>query len=132
MTSCITSGCSNQEEPKNVAQKITVQKLYSQGNYGDINKVFDTIKVANVVKLLGNTKWEKATVEMDRKPDYKFIIEPVYAEASTKQDTYSMWISQNKDTIEVIKGTDKYVHLNKDDANKWYHGLLGVELKATK
>lgn len=77
-------------------------------------KIEDNETVKSVMGILLNVQWENAKVEMSRQPDYKFLTVNIDPTVSYEPVTYAIWLSPNKDTLEVIiEGNSKYGKVSK-------------------
>lgn len=137
--SIIIAGCSNEStnESSNGVKiertEIIVQKRVGEENkYEQHNKITDNATVINVMDILSNISWENAKVDMVHPPDYKFNFENK-DEQSKSNKLYDLWISPNKDKIElVIERKSKYAQLDKDNSAELFEILTGVKLSDLK
>ncbi|QDQ02352.1 hypothetical protein FOH38_18750 [Lysinibacillus fusiformis] len=113
-------------------QKIIVEKQYDTGTYEDFQEITNRKKVNVVKKILRNAKWQQMKVDMAREADYQFGFQFVNPNIQTKAIPYSIWISPNKDTLEVVAGDNQYVHLNSEDSQKLFEALTDTNLADTK
>lgn len=122
----ITASCSIER------QRIDVQKLSDTGTYEDFKEITDTKKVSTAKKILHNAKWEKAKVDMEREADYQFVFQYTNPEIEAKAVLYSVWISPNKDSLEVVQEDSQYVHLSNEDSNKLFKAITETNLSDVK
>lgn len=74
-------------------------------------------------------KWKNAAVSMVYHADYRFHFEDTSKKQKSNGASYSLWISPNKDKIElVIDGKVKYVQLNKEKSQKLFKIITGKSL----
>ena len=67
-----------------------------------------------VLDILQNVSWENAKVSMSRQPDYKILTVNTDPTVSYEPVTYDVWLSPNKDILEVIiEGHSKYGKVSK-------------------
>lgn len=124
----VTTSCSNQDE-----QKIMVQRFNpAENNYEDYKEIADAKKVSTARKILHNAKWTNAKVDMSREADYRFVFQYINPALEAKAALYSIWISPNQDTLEVVQGGNQYVHLNKDDSERLYEVITELNLSSIK
>lgn len=88
-------------------------------NYTVYKKIEDNETVKTVLDILLNVPWENAKVLMSRQPDYKIRTVNIDQVVSYEPATYAVWLSPNKDILEVIiEGQSKYGKVAKDDVIK--------------
>ena len=119
----ITAGCAGMER-----QKIEVDKLNDLGVYEAFKEITKLKKVSVVKDILHNADWEKIKVDMAREADYQFVFQFVDPDIHAKAVTYSVWIGPDKDTLEVVKGDDQYVHFNKEDSSRLFEAITETNL----
>ncbi|MGE7094262.1 hypothetical protein ACQKII_23095 [Lysinibacillus sp. NPDC048646] len=119
----MTASCAGIER-----QIIIVEKQYETGMYEDFQEITNRKKVNVVKKILHNAKWQQMKVDMAREADYQFIFQFVDPNIQTKAILYSIWISPDKDTLEVVAGDNQYVHLNNEDSQKLFEALTDTNL----
>jgi hypothetical protein len=124
----LTAGCSN--GIKNEGNRIVVEKQVDQtDNYKYYNEVTNSKEVQKAKNILQSIKWENAYVNMAYPPHYKFHFEGTDENQKSDKLVYELWISPNKDKIElVIAGEGKYVQLSKDKSNELFKIIAGNEL----
>ncbi|CAM4276598.1 hypothetical protein BAMA_07870 [Bacillus manliponensis] len=111
---CI-AGCVKEE--KQEEQKIKVQKrIGDDGGYEEFKEVNDPIEVGKVENILNDTNWIKAKFEMSRPPDYQFLFQFKNPDIKAKVVLYRVWVSSNKETLEIIRGDDQYAKLTKEQS----------------
>ncbi|HFK1449285.1 TPA: hypothetical protein ACGXMV_000460 [Bacillus pacificus] len=109
----IVTGCSN--IIGNEDQTIKVQK-HVDNKYEDLKVVTDNKQVRQVKKILNDAHFENKKVEMSRPADYHFIFQFKNPKIEAKAVLYQIWISPNKDKIEIIAGNSQYVQLEGKNA----------------
>jgi RNA polymerase-interacting CarD/CdnL/TRCF family regulator len=75
-------------------------------------------------KVLGEAKWQKAKMEMSRKPDYQFYFES----NATDQAIYRVWVTPDNSQLQVIRGTDEYAKLTQEQSDILHEVLTGSKL----
>ncbi|EOD00705.1 hypothetical protein L21TH_1306 [Caldisalinibacter kiritimatiensis] len=127
-----TSGCSNEDIIR--ADRIVVEKRITETNvYKPINEIDDKSEIQNVKDILDIINWENVMVQMVRFPDYKFYFENFNEESQSDRLTYHLWISPNKDKIElVIESKSKYIQLNKEKSIELFKIIVGKKLTEIK
>ncbi|MCC3359275.1 hypothetical protein [Bacillus sp. REN16] len=117
MTGCLSN-------PDNEDQYIDIQKrIGNENNYEDFKKITDNDQVQKVKKILNEADWEKAKVEMNRPPDYQFIFQFKNPNIEAKAVLYELW--ENKYSLELKRGSDEYVQLNKEDSEVLLEIIVG-------
>lgn len=87
-------------------------------NYTVYKKIEDNETVETVLDILLNVPLENAKVLMPQ-PDYKIRTVNIDPAVSYEPLTYAVWLSPNKDILEVIiEGQNKYGRVVKDDVIK--------------
>lgn len=126
----LTVGCSNRIISE--GNKIVVEKRIGEADkYEYYNENKDSKEVENAKAILNKTNWENAKVSMEYPPNYKFHFEDINSKSTGM--TYKLWISPNKDTIElVIDSESKYIHLSKEVSGRLFKIITGEELKGVK
>jgi len=119
-------GCSN--GIKNVGDKIVVEKqINGENKYEFYNEIKDSKDVQNAKNILNRIKWENAQVNMVHPAEYKFHFEDT--KSKTSGEVYALWISPNKDKIElVIDSKIKYVQLDKEKSKELFKIITGKNL----
>lgn len=110
----LVTGCVNGIESEE--QKIEVQKRNDENKYEDYKEITDKEQVQNVKKILEKANWENAKVDMVCRADYRFIFQYKNPEIEAKAVLYQLWISPNKDKVEVVKADNEYVQLSEEDS----------------
>ncbi|NRR17731.1 hypothetical protein [Bacillus pacificus] len=121
----IVTGCSN--IIGNEDQTIKVQK-HVDNKYEDLKVVTDNKQVRQVKKILNDAHFENKKVEMSRPADYHFIFQFKNPEIEAKAVLYQIWISPNKDKIEIIAGNSQYVQLEGENAATLFQIVTGEKL----
>jgi ribosomal protein L19 len=132
----LVTGCSNGIE--NEEQKIVVQNLVGyyeskplEGKV-DLYEVTEDKKVLKVKEILDETDWENAKVNMVRPPDYKFHFEYINKDIESNTVQHSVWISPNKDKLEIVRGNDEYAQLTKENSAILFEIITGDNLSDLK
>ncbi|MFD3158684.1 hypothetical protein ACFIJ5_17890 (plasmid) [Haloimpatiens sp. FM7330] len=121
-------GCSN--VIKNEGNKIVVEKIVGENDkYEYFNEISDSKEVKNVRDILYSISWENVKVNMTRHADYKFHFENSKEKHKSNGLIYDLWISPNKDKIElVIESESKYVQLNEEKSKELFEIITGKKL----
>jgi hypothetical protein len=124
----IVTGCVNGIE--NEEQKIEVEKRIGDENkYEDYKEITNNEQVQEVKKILDNVDWEIAKVNMARPADYRFVFQFKNPEIEAKAVLYELWISPNKDKVElIIDAESKYFQLNEEGSAVLFEILTGGKL----
>lgn len=121
----LISGCSETGH----GQKIRVEKRMGNENKYDLfNEISDTEKVSRIKDILEAAEWRKAEVLRSHPPDYQFIFEFLDPNIEVKAVLYRVWISPNKDILEVGIGDGEYTQLNEEDSAVFFEILTGEVL----
>ncbi|QGQ98994.1 hypothetical protein EHS13_31010 [Paenibacillus psychroresistens] len=106
--------------PKNKNLNIHLSKPKPDGqNYTVYKKIEDNETVGIVMSILLKVSWENATVSMSRQPDYRINPININPTISYEPVTYAIWISPQKDILEVVsQSPSNYGKLSKDDSQK--------------
>lgn len=122
--SMFITGCSNQE------QNIDVQKRTGdENNYEDFKIITNNEQVQRVRKIIDNINWETAKVQMVRPADYRFAFQ---FKNEAKAVLYELWISPNKDKVELLIDAGKYVQLDRNTSAELFEVLTGEKLSNQK
>ncbi|MCU5468215.1 hypothetical protein [Bacillus pacificus] len=121
----IVTGCSN--IIGNEDQTIKVQKRVND-TYEDLKVVTDNKQVRQVKKILNDAHFENKKLEMSRPADYHFIFQFKNPKIEAKAVLYQIWISPNKDKIEIIAGNSQYVQLEGENAATLFQIVTGEKL----
>lgn len=105
----IITGCSN--ILGNEEQRIEVEKHIGDNEYEDLKVVTENDEVLQVKKILNDTNFENKKVEMSRPGDYRFIFQFKNPKIEAKAVLYQIWISPNKDKVEIKAGDNQYAQL---------------------
>jgi hypothetical protein len=121
-------GCSN--GIKNEGNKIVVEKRIGETDkYEYYNEIKNSKEVEKVKDILNSISWENAEVDMAYPPQYKFYFENTNEEKKSNEITYELWISPNKDKIElIIDSESKYIQLNKEKSVELFKMITGRKL----
>lgn len=119
------SGCLNGIN----SQKISVQKRISDEEaFEDFREITQKEQVKKAIDIIDNANWENEVVEMETYADYRFQIQ-FKNSSEPKVASYLMWISHDRESLEVVTDTGKYVKLNKENSSILYQILTGEKLK---
>lgn len=122
----IITGCSN--IVGNEDQRIQVQKHIGDNEYKDFKMATDNNEVLQVKKILNDTTFEDKKVEMSRLADYHFIFQFKNPKIEAKAVLYQIWVSPNKDKIEIKAGDNRYAQLEGKHATTLFQIVTGVKL----
>lgn len=123
----IITGCSSGIE--NEEQKIVVQKRIADENkYEDFKEVTESEQVLKIKDILGKADWENAKVNMARHADYQFFFHYKNGNIESNSIQHLMWISPNKDKLEVVRGNDEYVQLTEENSAILFEIITGGKL----
>jgi len=120
----VVTGCAS--EIKNKEQKIVV---FVDGGSKEIT---DNKKVSQLNQILNDTDWKNAEVQMARLPDYSFQIVTKDESIEAKAGTYDVWISPNKDKLEIVKRDGQYAQLIKENSALLFEIMTGGKLANLK
>jgi hypothetical protein len=111
------------------AQKIKVQILVGEEmEYEDLTIVTDQKQVLKVKEILMDTQWEKSKVDMIRPPDYQFVFQFKNPNIEAKAVLHQVWISPNKDKLEIVQGNTQYAQLTKESSGILFEIITGDKL----
>ncbi|WHY87174.1 hypothetical protein QNH39_04755 [Neobacillus novalis] len=122
-------GCSNVNE--NEEQIIEVQKRIGDViKYEDFNEITKNEQVQKVREILDDIDWQNAKVDMARPADYRFSFHFTNPKIQLEKiDLYELWISPNKDKVElVIDAASRYIQLDKDKSAELFEIITGEKL----
>ncbi|MBE7127682.1 hypothetical protein [Bacillus mycoides] len=122
----IVTGCSNRLG--NEDQRIEVQKHVGDDKYEDFKIVTDNNQVLQVKKILNDIHFENKKVEMSRSADYHFVFQFKNPKIEAKAVLYQIWISPNKDKVEVMAGDNRYAQLEGKNAATLFQIVTGEKL----
>lgn len=122
----IVTGCSN--IVGNEDQRIQVQKRIGDNEYEDLKVVKDNNEVLQVKKILNDTTFEDKKVGMSRLADYHFIFQFKNPKIEAKAVLYQIWVSPNKDKIEIKAGDNRYAQLEGKHAATLFQIVTGEKL----
>ncbi|MEY2356073.1 hypothetical protein [Lysinibacillus capsici] len=109
-------------------QKITVQKRTGEENiFENFKEVNQKKQVEKAIDIVKNANWINKKIEMVRYADYQFQF-PFKNSSENKIASYSLWVSQNGENLEIVTDSDKYVKLTKQDSENLYEILTGEKL----
>lgn len=128
----IMTGCSNQTNGEE--QMIKVQKRVGVENeFKDFKEISNNKKVLKAQEILSKTDWENAKVSMSSPPDYQFVF--LFTDPNIIQekiDSYKVWISPNKDKLEVIDNENRYAQLTKEQSAILFEIITDSKLNQLK
>ncbi|MED2185943.1 hypothetical protein [Bacillus wiedmannii] len=122
----IITGCSNISG--NEDQRIQVQKHIGDNEYEDLKVVKDNNEVLQVKKILNDITFENKKVEMSRPADYHFIFQFKNPKIEARAVLYQIWVSPNKDKIEIKTGDNRYAQLEGKHAATLFQIVTGEKL----
>ncbi|MFF3099755.1 hypothetical protein [Viridibacillus arvi] len=123
----VLTGCSNGKEVKGDLLKVQ-ERIGDENKYEDFKEITDNKQVQKVKDIILNRDdWKNAKVDTERPADYKFAFKSKDPKISDKAVLYEIWISSNKDTVEVVAGSE-YVQLNEEDSTDLLEILTGEKL----
>ncbi|HDR3888968.1 TPA: hypothetical protein QCO65_003396 [Bacillus cereus] len=122
----IVTGCSN--ILGNEDQRIEVQKRVGDDEYEDLKIVTDNNQVLQVKKILNEIHFENKKVKMSRSADYHFVFQFKNPKIEAKAVLYQIWISPNKDKVEVMAGDNRYAQLEGKNAATLFWIVTGEKL----
>ena len=109
-------------------QKITVQKRTGEENiFEDFKEVNQKKQVEKAIEIVENANWINKKIEMARYADYQFQF-PFKNSSENKIASYTLWVSQNGENLEIVTDSDKYVKLTKQDSENLNEILTGEKL----
>lgn len=118
------------ERNRSEEQKIEVQKRTGENKYEDYKEITDREQIQKLKKILEKANWENAKVNMVRRADYRFLFQYKNPEIEAKAVLYELWVSPNKDKVEVVKGDNEYVLLSEEDSIVLFEILTGENLSS--
>ena len=104
----LLSGCA--PSPNKVP--LVINKFDEDGNTHHYKTINSDQKIKEVKKVLNNAKWEIAKVKMEGYPDYTFYFDNPNAKAVG----YKVWITPNKNQLEMIMGMDRHTKISEVDS----------------
>lgn len=120
-----TTGCLNAIQ----GQKITVQKRNGEEEFfEDFKEVNQKRQVKQAINIVENANWESKVMEMERYADYQFQF-PFKNSNENKIASYSLWVSKNGESLEIVTAGDRYVTLTKQDSASLYKILTKSNYK---
>ena len=122
----IVTGCSN--IIGNEEQRIEVQKHIHDNEYKDFKVVIDNNEVLQVKGILKDTTFENKKVEMSRPADYHFIFQFKNPKIEAKAVLYQIWVSPNKDKMEIKAEENRYAQLEGENAATLFQIVTGEKL----
>ncbi|MFC8058160.1 hypothetical protein [Bacillus cereus] len=122
----IITGCSNRLG--NEDQRIEVQNYTVDDEYNDFKVVAGNNEVLQVKKILNDTTFENTKVEMSRPADYHFIFQFKNPKIEAKAVLYQIWVSANKEKLEIKAGDNRYAQLEGKHAATLFQIVTGERL----
>jgi hypothetical protein len=111
----IVTGCSPAIE--NEEQKIIVQKwVGNEKKYEESKEISDNQQVLHVKRIMGEANWRDAHVEFVRPADYQFVFQFKNSKIKAKVVLFSVWISPQKDQLEMTRGEHEFTQLTKEES----------------
>jgi hypothetical protein len=102
------------------------KRIGDENKYEDYKEITNNEQVQEVKKRLDNVDWETAKVNMARPADYRFVFQFKDPEIKAKGVLYELWISPNKDKVElIIDAKSKYFQLIEEDSVVLFEILIG-------
>ncbi|NIK13003.1 hypothetical protein [Alkalibacillus almallahensis] len=120
----LIAGCSNGIEIE--GDKILVQKRVGEENkYEYFKEITEKETVQTAKDILESASWENKEVSMAYPPHYKFSFE---GNNEQSELIYHLWISPNKDMVELVIEGGKYVQLGKSESEKLFKTITEIHL----
>ncbi|MEH7380971.1 hypothetical protein V7138_10860 [Bacillus sp. JJ1533] len=114
----VMTGCFSDE------QYIKIQKRTgNDNNYEDYKEITNNEQVQKAKMIVDHADWEKAKVEMERPADYRFIFQFKNPNTEAKAVLYEIWVNNN--SLTLVSGSYKYVHLNEEDSKVLLEIVVG-------
>ncbi len=110
------------------SKELKCKKDIGDNEYEDFKVVTDNNEVMKVKKILKDTTFENKKVQMSRPADYHFIFQFKNPKIEAKAVLYQIWISSNKDTVEIILGGNRYAQLEEKNAATLFRIVTGEKL----
>jgi hypothetical protein len=105
------------------------KRIGDENKYEDYKDITNNEQVQEVKRILDNVDWEIAKVNMARPADYRFVFQYKNPEIEAKAVLYELWISPNKDKVElIIDAESKYFQLNEEGSAVLFEILTGGNL----
>ena len=123
---CMT-GCSSETEQDGLYVEVQ-KRIDNENKYEDFKEITDHKQVQKVKAILDEADWKKAKVDMVRPADYTFGFQFKNPKIQAKAVLYEIWISPNKDKVELVKGDNEYVQLNEENSPIIFEILTGEKL----
>ncbi|KAA0782375.1 MULTISPECIES: hypothetical protein [Bacillus cereus group] len=122
----IVTGCSN--IVGNEDQRIQVQKHIGDNEYKDFKVVTDNNEVLQVKKILNDINFENKKVEMSHPAAYHFVFQFKNPKIEAKAVLYQIWVSTNKEKLEIKSGNHLYAQLEGKHAATLFRIVTGEKL----
>jgi hypothetical protein len=125
----LMASCS--KDINNNGNKIVVKKqINGTDKYESYKEIKDSKEVQNVKEILDSINWVNAAASMVNPSEFEFYFEDTRKEQNPNALIYSLWISPNKDQIElVIHSKTKYVQLSKQKSSQLFKILTSKSLE---
>ena len=98
----------------------------------DFKEIHNNETVQQVKDIVANIDWENAQVSMVRPPDYRFGFQYKNPNIEAKAVLYELWISPNKDRVELVIDESKYAQLDKETSAILYEIITEEKLSDLK
>lgn len=121
------TGCSSETEQDGLYVEVQ-KRIDNENKYEDFKEITDHKQVQKVKAILDEADWKKAKVDMVRPADYRFGFQFKNPKIQAKAVLYEIWISPNKDKVELVKGDNEYVQLNEENSAVIFEILTGEKL----
>ena len=122
----LIAGCSDQIQIENEEQFIKVdQRIGDENKYKEYIEITNKEDIEHIRQIILNIKWKKAKVEMVHPADYRFVFQYKNPKIEAKVATYYLWISPNKDQIELQYDEDNYIKLDSIKSAELFELLTG-------
>jgi len=123
----IIAGCSSGLE--NEEQYIKVNKRIGDENmYEEFKDITENKQVQQVKQILDEIEWENAKVEMVSPHNFEFMFKYKSPKIDAKSVLYKIWISPDKDKLEVVRGDSEYGQLNEENSAVLFEIVTGEKL----
>ncbi|QOY35115.1 hypothetical protein AWH56_020805 [Anaerobacillus isosaccharinicus] len=121
-------GCSETDSKQLTYENdLVVEKQIDDKNQYEVyTKITNTEKMVEIKSLLNNISWEAKEVLMLQPPHYKLRF--IDKHSGNDLQSYFIWITPDKETIEVVKEAWGYRKLSKNQAKKLLDLTIGEAL----
>jgi hypothetical protein len=133
----IVVGCSNGGETKGSSFVIDLEfnleetiinvqeRVGKENEYKDIKLINIVDQFKSVLEILNDTNWENAKVQMAQPPHYKISF--IKKGSGEEIETFFVWITPQKDRLEVVRVSGGYAKLTKKNSDVLFEVLTGVK-----